>query len=288
MERKMPSTSYPFSPTDTVDNDPFGISKISGFYGPGIWASWFLITLSSWRAFTRQLNPELNGFARVQLIYTNVAAIDLFRQINSDNPSFGPLAAAITTCYWGLLCILVLVLRYPGARSTVWVVLFGPILPCSALVSFFRYAYKVSGTPAAGLLDLVFPSENRSRIMSGLYLLLLVGTAISLLAAYNECAKLTQTDESFAAKLKVFVINGGTMVLIMMSMVSVGLCTILFVVLHTWAEIPSCTLIKPCTDQSIREWKQTSVLVYALVVCVYETGSGLVQSVRKAFDGSHE
>jgi hypothetical protein len=271
-----------------MNNDPFGISEVSGFYGPGIWAGWVIVTISSWRALIRQLNPELNGFARLQLLYTNVAAIDLFRQMNSDNPSFGPLTAAITTCYWGLFGVLVLLLRYPRARPTVWLVLFGLILPCSALVSFLQFAYNVVGTPAAGFLDLIFPWENSSRIMSGLYILLVVGALFSLLGAYNECVELTGTNESFATKLEDFVLTGGTMVLMTMSMVSIGLYTVMFVLLHTWADIPSCTLMKPCTDQSMRDWKQVSVFIYALIVCIYEIGPSLIRRGRKSFGFGHD
>lgn len=34
--------------TTPNDQDPFGISQINDFYGPGSWARWFITVISAW------------------------------------------------------------------------------------------------------------------------------------------------------------------------------------------------------------------------------------------------
>ncbi|KAF2490012.1 hypothetical protein BU16DRAFT_567113 [Lophium mytilinum] len=61
--------------------DPLGVSKVSGFYGPGAWAAWMLWVVGSWyRVFTEKrskLDSNTLGF----VIATNYAALDLIRRI---------------------------------------------------------------------------------------------------------------------------------------------------------------------------------------------------------------
>jgi hypothetical protein len=284
----MASSLHPLLVEDTTNNDPFGISQVSSLYGPGIWLAWILASITSWHAIDHRPKAELNGAARVQLLYTNWAAIDLFLQINSDDPAFGPIAAAVTICYWGVLHSLVLALRNTKAGHVLWVLLLSLILPCSALVSVIRFAYNITGTPKAGFIDVVLPWEHNWRIVGALYLLLVIGAMVSLISAYKECATSTETNEALPAKLMESLFAGGTMVLVSISVVSIALYSAIFVMLHVFATIPSCTLLKPCTEQSTMEWKQASTFLYALVVCAYEVGSDMVWVSRKAFDYARE
>ncbi|KAF2806376.1 uncharacterized protein BDZ99DRAFT_479635 [Mytilinidion resinicola] len=89
------SSSSTTTPTDppiylsisSTPPDPLGVSKVSGFYGPGAWAAWMLWIVGSWyRAFTgkrSKLDPNTLSF----VIATNYAALDLMRRVQQVRQS---------------------------------------------------------------------------------------------------------------------------------------------------------------------------------------------------------
>ena len=94
----------------TTSEDLFGISNVSGFYGPGAWSAWFLTLLASWLAMLTG-HPKHNWNIVAYLLCANWAAIDLLRkgqQLSSKNtPSeqlavSGPIAAPLSITSWGV------------------------------------------------------------------------------------------------------------------------------------------------------------------------------------------
>ncbi|USP78059.1 hypothetical protein yc1106_05333 [Curvularia clavata] len=60
-------------------------SEISGFYGPGAWAAWVILLVSSWIPIF--LNDyESNTHFIASALYTNWAAIDLLRHLRPLGP----------------------------------------------------------------------------------------------------------------------------------------------------------------------------------------------------------
>jgi hypothetical protein len=49
-------------PVTAAPPDPLGIANVSGFYGPGSWAAWFLTGAASWLRIVRrdERNFDLN------------------------------------------------------------------------------------------------------------------------------------------------------------------------------------------------------------------------------------
>jgi hypothetical protein len=99
-------------PVTDKDPDPFSISKISGFYGPGAWAGWFLTLCASWYSIlTRWSKCKRTHDILMHLVFTNWAAIDLVRRLRPraeelddehHTGDYGAIGAAITITYWGL------------------------------------------------------------------------------------------------------------------------------------------------------------------------------------------
>ncbi|KAF2652122.1 hypothetical protein K491DRAFT_681618 [Lophiostoma macrostomum CBS 122681] len=82
---KRPPRPFPSQvPTIPMDPDPYGLTTISGFYGPGAWSGWYLANLaSSLRIYTKpyaRIDPNTWLF----LTGTNWAAID----INASYPNY--------------------------------------------------------------------------------------------------------------------------------------------------------------------------------------------------------
>lgn len=165
--------------------DPLGISKISGFYGNGTWASWFLTLASSWHGIV--FEPASSSVRDVldvlgHMLYTNWAAIDVFRQLHAlessndevENAVHGALGAALTITYLGVfhgffqLCICwerkasgrrdVTAPERRGYGLRFAILLYGLILPSCALTAFsFRlpdFTSEPSG--AANLLPVIY------------------------------------------------------------------------------------------------------------------------------------
>jgi hypothetical protein len=96
--------------------DPLGISKVSGFYGPGSWAAWFLTICGSWlHLWVDHSGSYLDVSAWSYLAYTNWAAIALIRHsiplyaLKSEKDTAGwvenagQTAAALTIVFFGCL-----------------------------------------------------------------------------------------------------------------------------------------------------------------------------------------
>jgi hypothetical protein len=104
-----------YLPVSPASPDPLGISNVSGMYGPGTWAGWYLTIVASWiRLFLapkKRIDPNTWAF----LLVTNWAAGDFILQtyrirfLNSNgnggkaiDHNMGPLGAAYTVLWVGV------------------------------------------------------------------------------------------------------------------------------------------------------------------------------------------
>jgi hypothetical protein len=96
----------------TAAPDLLGIANISGLYGPGAWAAWFITGFAAWwRIFARsEEKMDVNTWAF--LFGLNWAAVDIFRAIHTlrsispENDAelsshMGAFGAAFTVVFWG-------------------------------------------------------------------------------------------------------------------------------------------------------------------------------------------
>jgi hypothetical protein len=108
------STKAPLHiPLQTAPPDPIGFAQVSGFYGPGTWAGWFLTLCASWVRLVRN-KPGFDLNTWLYLLGMNWAAIDLvmhmhelskLRSANADDWMKGCalIGAALTVVFWGSL-----------------------------------------------------------------------------------------------------------------------------------------------------------------------------------------
>ena len=102
-------------PVSGAGEDPLGISKVSGFYGPGTWSGWYLTIIAAWIQLIVHPKKKLDPNAWFYLIGMNWAAIDIFRHMHSlsiankqgksleyKKKLMGSIAAPYAILYWGL------------------------------------------------------------------------------------------------------------------------------------------------------------------------------------------
>jgi hypothetical protein len=111
-----------FLPVTAAPPDPLGISNVSGFYGPGAWAAWFLTIVGAWVRVLRGSEEKVDMNTALFLFGTNWAAVDVFRSIHAmrniqpDQPDYktefiklmGSYGAALTVVFWGTVHALLL------------------------------------------------------------------------------------------------------------------------------------------------------------------------------------
>jgi len=127
------STSTSVTPTSTPiylqvtpePPDPLGIANISGVYGPGTWAGWFLTICGSWVHVSSSSNYNFNTWA--YLLYANWASFDLIRHSRSFyllgkaasadwEKEVGSIGAAISIVFWAGFHACAQVICYCGTK----------------------------------------------------------------------------------------------------------------------------------------------------------------------------
>ncbi|KAI9711465.1 MAG: hypothetical protein M1820_002028 [Bogoriella megaspora] len=139
----LPFEGYVDSPT-LDPKDPYGIANVSGFYGPGTWAGWFLaIIASSVRIYTKP-HAKVDPNTWLFVIGTNWAAIDIFRTLpriwladEAAAKAIGPLCASLAVTFWGnvyaTVQVLVLLAVNPLPTQRLLTHVVGFIMPTIAL-----------------------------------------------------------------------------------------------------------------------------------------------------------
>ena len=153
-----------YIPVSTAAPDPIGIAKVSGWYGPGTWAAWFLTIMGAWLGIFRASEAKVDGNTWSYLIGTNWAAADLLRYVRLVSHGstrseqmllLGSYAAAFNITFWGLFhavwqlfwtCILFR--KHKRAKQRGRTLLAGLVLPSIALL-----ASGVQTTTHASMLD---------------------------------------------------------------------------------------------------------------------------------------
>jgi hypothetical protein len=137
-----------FLSVSAASPDPLGISKVSGFYGPGAWAAWFLTIVASWVGGIHGTKKKVDVNTALFLLGANWAAVDVFRSIHalrslrSDQLDYtiefskgmGNYAAAFTVTFWGVfIALLQMCLVFSEERARMLIV--GLVLPLIALTA---------------------------------------------------------------------------------------------------------------------------------------------------------
>jgi hypothetical protein len=155
------TATYLYLPITSEAPDILGIGEISGFYGPGAWAGWFILIVSSWCRVLRASVERFDPNTLIFLFTTNWAAIDLLRTTRSmgeiskalpsdkdqTNKLKGTLGAAFNVTFWGtthaLSQLFFTMIYFPDLRilrHRVRTFFLGSIVPSLALMCSIRLA----------------------------------------------------------------------------------------------------------------------------------------------------
>ena len=154
--------SFLHLPLSTASPDPLGFAKVSGLYGPGAWAAWFIAIVASWLHLFYNLEEAVEANQWGYLALLNWAAIDLILQVNKvrklieETPYLGhdawtseaaSVGAAMNMVVWGttnaslqLLCAYYMmrnVNREAGRRA--FTLFLGVMLPSASLFISIYY-----------------------------------------------------------------------------------------------------------------------------------------------------
>ncbi|KAJ5736779.1 uncharacterized protein N7483_001904 [Penicillium malachiteum] len=164
------TTSAPlYLPVTTVEPDPLGMANISGLYGPGSWAGWFLTLVASWIRIIRVSEEKVDPNTVAFLFWTNWAAVDVWRGVKTtldiprDAPDYdgrvksglGSLGAALNFTFWGTfhaqIQLLILIIVFGSSEDQDRRLLahtIGLVLPLTTLLVCFWLNPDTLDTPA--------------------------------------------------------------------------------------------------------------------------------------------
>jgi hypothetical protein len=145
-----------YLPVKGADPDPFGISKVNGYYGPGTWTGWFLTILTSWIRLSTKPHDRVDSNAYLYVFMMNWAAGDLIwrtevwkkmlddgRGTSDSDKQLGRIAAAFMMTWWGIFftalpMIIRSIYHVAGRRNLrrTMVLYIGSVFPSFALSHF--------------------------------------------------------------------------------------------------------------------------------------------------------
>jgi hypothetical protein len=287
--------------SDSSSTDVLGIAFVSGFYGTGAWAAWILALTSSWYTIVWQPALKSNHDTLIHLLYTNWAAIDLFRQMKYENVLFGPLAAAATTTFWGLLhaalqLLLVHVRIYkvdysPRSKNILCLLLLGTVVPSIVSTAFFWGIADEGQAPAYKLI--VLPGSTHWTIGFFLSLCLVfcfgLGVVLVLIIAngtyFFQELRPGNSILGHGILMLLGVILWWSFTSTPSNLLSFGV--VLFRPHSPWRSIGGSSIFKPCAPQGLEEWDQAFTLICGLVIFLYELGPELMTISRFCLDWTH-
>ncbi|KAF2821932.1 hypothetical protein CC86DRAFT_94033 [Ophiobolus disseminans] len=305
----------------TALDDVFGIANVSGFYGPGAWAAWFLTVLTSWHATIR--GDETHNLHHIgYLLYTNWAAIDLIQQVRkfpagsmntTDDPLHpkGQLAAALTMTSWGVFNASLQYLHLyfynsPWASfSTLRRRRRRTILGLSSIVptfaGFFTFLHLSDYRPKteADIIPAFYwhgmsPALHRQTITMLIQLLLwsclpcaaLIGALLNL-----ECrvlyakSKMNFDFPKAPGSLKAFA-NCVALFFVVSIIIPAMVISVPFLVATTISRgktLRKSYMLLPCAPQKISDWDQSFALFAGLAMIGFEYGSTTLKWLRKKY-----
>lgn len=284
----MPGFILPRATADS-ENDPYGISQVSGFYGPGAWASWIIALTSSWISLLgRRGDQELSYDLIAHLLYFNWAAVDLLRQVIRAHGTIASLAAAVGVSYWGLLQNFMQfmligtcgVKRIRREGKVLLVLCIGLVLPSAALMSFLGTFCIGERTLGMYVFDATYvDTKVADEVLSNF------STAMSIIGILFLVVCATKLGDEWAKEgWKGFADTDISEVLFVTSAVvflGIFFCVSFFLL----CLVPSARNLKgfelrPCTAQQISDWDQAFALLCALVFFVRGTGMDIYRLMR--------
>lgn len=247
------------------NSDAANVAAVSGFYGPGAWAAWICSLTSTW--YTLLLRPKLTGCSDliVTLLYTNWAAVELLKQVNSENRSetYASLGAAMTITFWGwchaVLQVSVCILAVPRSSVTRRRALFaisGVIVPTFASMRVVWGTFIADGTLFTRSLPAGLAHDELESWYSESYDL--AATVVGL--AFHTIILVLVSDMFWIARPGVFA-----------TMCTYGFLGIFALAIYS-AYRYSPGFVRPCSPQSIGEADQAFAVLCGLAALVYQIG----------------
>jgi hypothetical protein len=278
--------------SNSSSQDTLGIGSVSGFYGTGAWAAWILALVSSWYAIIWCTAPKGSRDTLLHLLYTNWAAVDLFRQMGNDEVMFAPLAAAATITFWGLLhadlqLLLVFIRVFipgysPCSKNTLFFLLPGIAVPSIVLLLLVSGIQGEDSDPA--YVRVVVPKFTDHKIIFAIWVWTFpLGTVTAFLSFLydhleREMADVFLDDYPFKVALSAVLRVMPWLFFIHSPSSLLRFSIILFGTQSPWGSKGGCSVFKPCAPQGLGEWDQAFTLICALAICLYELGPELVTS----------
>ncbi|KAF2030386.1 hypothetical protein EK21DRAFT_111908 [Setomelanomma holmii] len=300
------------APTD----DAFGINNVSGYYGPGAWAAWYLTLLTSWVALVVNSRSH-NWYFVAYLLYINCAAVDLWCQTeeasetNTQLYHSGPIAAALTVVSWGTLHAMSQIVyttsrceglmkdrsrgheQFRHLRGRRIVLSIGTILPlCAGLVTFGRllrnnFLTSDHSSPTSGAHDISRHSfltfrwhglgmAPGSSILDTVLLAAEVLSTFLILGAALVPFYRYSLRTYVASQTLAFATNLYAFTAIGPAIIMLS-CSIFGWLILDVPHMDPSTIFKPQAPQSISEMDQAFTLFVALAMAAYE----LMPTIRK-------
>jgi hypothetical protein len=100
-----------YLPVTTAAPDPLGMAKVSGVYGPGAWAAWYMTLVSSWWRIGWRSKEKFDPNTWAFLFGVQYASVDLLRCVCNVRTAASPeqakaragqYGAAYMVAFWGL------------------------------------------------------------------------------------------------------------------------------------------------------------------------------------------
>jgi hypothetical protein len=253
-------------------------SDVSGFYGPGSWAAWFLAMVSSLYALYRRPDKVTTLTIISPILYTNWASIDLLRRLWSDDDfTFGPVTAASTVACWGYFHVFSCAtaisiqsdLQYAKRHQKLRVMIYlGLIIPCVALGALTYYPRTTSADRKDDSSQVPVRFSDLFKTMYWLHVITASTYMCGVTAIAQRSALVSNTI------LFLFWIYHMLPVATLISVLSGALWHY-----PTYMELSCC--YKPCAPQSIKEWDQAFSLLCGLVLFLYEAGPDILVISKK-------
>ncbi|KAF2670339.1 hypothetical protein BT63DRAFT_235609 [Microthyrium microscopicum] len=210
-----------YLPVTSSQPDPLGIAQVSGFYGPGAWAAWFITGVASWLRIFRRTKDKVDVNTVLFLLGTNWAAVDMLKSIHmlgnlqpnepeylvNVEKSMGTYGASFNVAFWGSIHI---ILQVPATwilfedmksrrRRRIFILVVGALLPLIALtangfgpslyqiIDYFYLSYPQVGLdsmPALYSKGMALKT-HRFMMLLGSHLVLLFIVPLSLLTLWE-------------------------------------------------------------------------------------------------------
>lgn len=246
--------------------DASDLNLVSGFYGPGTFASWLLTLTTSWFTLLLRLDSSGNTDLLPHLLYVNCAAIDTLRRFivfqRGKGASQNPFTAAFTITIWGLMHNHVQIyvcreVRTRAARRRYPFLFLGSIIPQIASIAMVvGFFYNMEGVW----------SQIDPESFDAPQILLIVAAVSLHVAVLIATIRLFYVRNRRNFRLDMFV-DRNDRSLVMAAFIS-NLSAILYFGLPLGTSKLRCVVV-PCAPQALLEQDQLFALVAGLVMSAY-------------------